>query len=240
MCGALFTVRREKSVQKLAINSKALLFLSAFTAMFFHTSFARAEVQGNVILAAVSTKQPVLSKSYPKLFGKKERHYSDISAFTKWSDMFERFQDEVKVSSNSKKMKKWGKKLQSLKEKSTREKIVAVNDYMNSVKFVSDTKNWKKRDYWATPLEFMREGGDCEDYAIAKYVSLRALGIPGNQMRIAIVQDQVLRVPHAVLVVYDGKEALILDNQNDEVIASSDIDRYTPIYSISQTAWWRH
>lgn len=241
MCGALFTVRQDRCVKALSINVKALISITVLTVLTVCSSSVRAEIQGDVILAAVNTKYPVKSTAaYPTLFGKEEQKHSDITTFTKWSDMFSRFQDDIKQSGNDRRMKKWGQTIKSLQDKPLREKITAVNDFMNKHKFVSDTKNWQKRDYWATPLEFMKKGGDCEDYAIAKYVSLRALGVPGDQMRIAIVQDRVLGIPHAVLVVYDGKEALILDNQDKKVKASADIKRYSPIYSISQTAWWRH
>lgn len=242
MCGALFTAKQKESVKVLTINVKTLVFLFVLSVLALHASLAQAELKGDVILAAVNTKHNTSpTATYPKLFGKKEQRYTDISAFTKWSEMFVRFQSDIQKSGNDKRMKKWGKVIQSLEGKSLKEKVAGVNDFMNSYKFISDSKNWNKRDYWATPLEFMTYGGDCEDYAIAKYVSLRALGVPGDQMRIAIVQDQILRVPHAVLVVYDGKKALILDNQNKEVMSSKEMmSRYKPIYSISQTAWWRH
>ena len=241
MCGALFTIKQEKSIKSLVVNAKTLVFLFVFSALAFHMSFAHAELKGDVILAAINTKQSVKSTtSYPKLFGRAEQRYSDISAFTKWSDMFTRFQGEVKKPENVQRMKKWGREIQSLKGKSFEDKLSGINTFMNNVKFVPDTKNWGKRDYWATPLEFMKRGGDCEDYAIAKYVSLRALGVEGDKMRIAIVQDQILQVPHAVLVVYEGKKVFILDNQNDKVLLSNAIKHYKPVYSISQTSWWRH
>jgi predicted transglutaminase-like cysteine proteinase len=91
-----------------------------------------------------------------------------------------------------------------------RKKIEAVNDYMNKVAFVPDSKNYGEKDHWATPMEFLARGGDCEDYAVAKYVSLRALGIPKDKMRIAIVNDEVMRMPHAVLIVYDRGQAMVL------------------------------
>ena len=56
------------------------------------------------------------------------------------------------------------------------DQLAAVNDYVNRVRYRDDRVNWGLRDYWAAPREFFARGGDCEDFAIAKYLSLRALG----------------------------------------------------------------
>ncbi len=77
-------------------------------------------------------------------------------------------------------------------------------------------------DYWADPVEFLTHGGDCEDFAIAKYASLRMLGVPEDHLRIAIVRDLQKQVMHAILIVYtDNGDALILDNQNRRVLSSA-------------------
>ena len=65
------------------------------------------------------------------------------------------------------------------------QKIVLVNDFMNLTPFKSDQEHWGKQDYWATPIEFLStNGGDCEDYSIAKYFTLRALGVPDEKLQI--------------------------------------------------------
>ncbi len=137
-------------------------------------------------------------------------------------------------------VKKWMAFLLTIKGKSRAEQVEAVNQYMNSIKFVSDAHNYGASDYWATPIEFLARGGDCEDYAIAKYISLVALGFSKDQLRLAIVNDRVMHAPHATLIVYDGASKKVLDNQNPSVADASQITRYVPIYSISQVAWWRH
>src|SRR5690606_36392050 len=104
-----------------------------------------------------------------------------------------------------------------------------------------DVKNYGMRDHWETPMEFLKRGkGDCEDYAMAKYISLRALGFRQDQMRMVIVFDHVMQMPHALLIVENDGESLVLDNQNPAVLSADDVSRYKPIYSISQVAWWRH
>ena len=115
-----------------------------------------------------------------------------------------------------------------------------VNDLMNSVQYISDKRNWGRSDYWATPIEFLERGGDCEDFAIAKYAALRALGVPDSRMRVAIVKDTQKNIAHAVLIVYGEDGPLILDNQIKTVRADNSIRHYKPIYSINRTAWWLH
>nr|WP_279347251.1 transglutaminase-like cysteine peptidase [Govania unica] len=124
------------------------------------------------------------------------------------------------------------------------EQIVAINHFMNLAPYVTDMVNWGVPDYWATTREFMQKDGDCEDYAIAKYFSLKALGVPADSMRIVIVEDMNLKTPHAVLAVYeagaDKGVPLILDNQLPGPVKASSILHYKPIYSINESAWWYH
>lgn len=195
---------------------------------------------GQIILASLTTNTPSDRKTQPELFGASEQQFSDISAFTKWTGVLARFKKEFHASVDKKHVQDWMKFVASVKNKSKNEQIKAVNNYMNRVAFVPDQKNYNVTDYWATPMEFLARGGDCEDYAFAKYVTLRALGFAQDDLRLAIVYDSEMRMPHAILVVYHDGEAKILDNQSEEVKSSSKIERYKPIYSISQVAWWRH
>lgn len=190
--------------------------------------------------ASINRTAPIERSYTPQLFGHNETRHSDLSAFTKWTGVLNRFKREFNTSVEKPQIKKWLSFLGSLEGKSDIQKITAVNDYLNKIKFISDAKNYGQRDYWATPVEFLTRGGDCEDYAVAKYISLLALGVPKHKMRIAIVDDHVMKMPHALLVVYHGAKTKILDNQNPAILDSADISRYKPIYSISQVAWWRH
>ena len=104
----------------------------------------------------------------------------------------------------------------------------------------TELANWGVEDYWETPNEFLNRDGDCEDFAIAKYKSLRALGLGDDQLRIVVLQDLNLRIAHAVLVVLDGGKAWVLDNQIDQVIDADRIRHYRPYYSINASAYWLH
>ena len=115
----------------------------------------------------------------------------------------------------------------------------AVNRWANNHPYVEDWANWGLPDYWETPKEFLTRGGDCEDFAIIKYFTLRRLGFDANDLRIMIVNDTNLQIYHAVLAVRqkDG-EPLILDNQAKDVIPASVASQYHLIYSLNETGWW--
>ncbi len=178
--------------------------------------------------------------SYPEIFGHGEKRYDDLKPFTKWSGVLARFADQFQEGLKYKSTRDWLAFLKEAQNLDPIDQIEAVNTYMNKVPFIEDKDNYNVSDYWATPMQFLRRGGDCEDYAIAKYVSLRALGFKEEQLRIAIVYDTVLRMPHAVLIAYEDDKGLVLDNQSKEVKSADNVKQYAPIYSINQYAWWRH
>lgn len=178
--------------------------------------------------------------AYPALFGANEKFSPNLKAFTKWTSMFERFNDSMNSQSSRKIIEDLKHEIASFKSDSVAQMAKDVNDMMNKKKYIIDNKNWGKSDYWATPIEFMTRGGDCEDFAIAKYTALRALGVPESRLRIAIVHDQKKNIPHAILIVYSEKGALILDNQIDDAREANRIHHYKPIFSINRDGWWLH
>lgn len=181
------------------------------------------------------------AQSYPKLFGTTEVVSHDLSEFTKWISTIQRYDRQLKTATeNTPHLKEWKDMVDKAKDLSADDKIEAVNDFINKFKYIEDADNYGKNDYWATPIEFLSKGGDCEDYAIAKYVSLRALGFRDDQLRIAIVQDQIKNLSHAILIVYTGGESLILDNQSDKVKSTVSVSYYKPVFSINSEAWWMH
>ena len=176
----------------------------------------------------------------PLLFGAEEKKSENIKAFTKWIGMFDKFEKTMASNSSQKVIKAMQVELAEYKSNSIYTMAEKVNAMMNRKKYILDQKNWGKSDYWATPIEFMVRGGDCEDFAIAKYVALRALGVPESRLRVAIVQDMKKNIPHAILVVYAETGPVILDNQSKVILSASSIAHYKPIYSINRNAWWLH
>jgi predicted transglutaminase-like cysteine proteinase len=182
------------------------------------------------------------------LFGWDEKRFTSIKAFTKWRGTLERYFKERKLESgpctstlfNKCHLQDWQKFLAGIRGKQALEQLDAINRYMNRAPYIIDPVNYGVPDYWATPRQFFVKDGDCEDYAIAKYLSLRALGWPTEKMRIVVLQDQNLRIAHAVLVVYHQGRTYVLDNQISQVVTDDRIAHYRPIYSINEKAWWLH
>lgn len=128
------------------------------------------------------------------------------------------------------------------KKLSEEDKLRVVNDFMNLTQFVSDLKHWGKEDYWATPVEFLStDAGDCEDYSIAKYFTLRALGVPDEKLRITYVKELVVyNEPHMVLAYFPTPDAepLVLDNINPTIRPASQRTDLLPVYSFNGSGLW--
>lgn len=177
---------------------------------------------------------------YPKLFGSAEKQSTSLNAFTKWTTMFDRFDAALNTSSGQSAMTGFKSQIEFLRGLPMNKMVAGVNDVVNRIPYVSDANIYGQSDYWATPVEFIKNGGDCEDFAITKYVALRALGIPEERMRILILQDMQKNIPHAVLVVYTDAGAVVLDNQIKTVMHVDRISHYKPIFSINRDSWWLH
>ena len=163
-----------------------------------------------------------------------------LSSFPRWTKMlsrhenanlFERGQTLVALGGLT-----WDKFKARMQGKSDIEKIKAVNDLWNQRPWKPDKTNWGAEDQWATPLEFCLKGGDCEDYAIAKMFSLKALGVQ-CPMRIAAGYRQ--NEGHAVLLVELEGKILVLDNREKRVMEESEYE-FTPIYSLDEKSAWMH
>lgn len=177
---------------------------------------------------------------YPRLFGSEEKRSGNLRPFTKWTSMFQRFEDGMQTHHSQPIVANFKTDLALFDGLPLHRMAVRVNDLINQSQYIIDQDNYGISDYWATPIEFFQNGGDCEDFAIAKYAALRALGVPEERLRLAIVQDLQKDIPHAILIVYTDQGSYVLDNQIKTVMESSDIAHYKPIFSINRDAWWLH
>jgi predicted transglutaminase-like cysteine proteinase len=111
-----------------------------------------------------------------------------------------------------------------------------VNAFVNRVPWISDFEHWHVIDYWATPAEmFASDGGDCEDFVIAKYFALKELGMPIERLRFVYVRTRQSSEPHMVLAYYAKPEAipLILDNLFGWIVPATERPDLTPVYSFN-------
>jgi predicted transglutaminase-like cysteine proteinase len=121
------------------------------------------------------------------------------------------------------------------------DKVEHVNDFFNKVTYYRDIVHWKKKDYWATPFEKLStNGGDCEDYAIAKYFTLREIGVDDQKLRIMYVKAIALGEAHMVLAYFPAADdlPLVLDNINVEILPANKRKDLIPIYSFNAESLW--
>ncbi|MDR8366147.1 cysteine protease LapG [Pseudomonas sp. JL3] len=131
----------------------------------------------------------------------------------------------------------WTQMLQSELNSLEHEQLNAVNSFFNQqLSFQDDTRIWHQTDYWATPVEsLIKAAGDCEDYALAKYFSLRHLGIPSEKLRITYVKALTQNQAHMVLTFYSSPTAdpLVLDNLSNEIRPASQRKDLLPVYAFN-------
>lgn len=135
----------------------------------------------------------------------------------------------------------WRQLIDTTRDRPLPARLQAVNDFFNQLLFVDDIIHWKKSDYWATPVEFLAtEGGDCEDFAIAKYFTLLELGVPESRLQITYVKALRLNQAHMVLAYYANPAAdpLVLDNLVPDVLPGSSRDDLVPVYSFNGQGLW--
>ena len=134
----------------------------------------------------------------------------------------------------------WQKIIHEARGLSPFERLKTVNAYFNRWPYRLDIDVYGVSEFWATPQEFLRLSGDCEDYSITKYYALKQLGIPVERMRIVLLIDAIRNIPHAVLAVKHGQESYVLDNLSDLVLPHQRYGHYLPQYSVNENFRWAH
>ena len=141
-----------------------------------------------------------------------------------------------------KRAEKWQQIIISSDTDNEWKQIHKINHFFNqSIKEQDDALLWGQKDYWASPFETINKGyGDCEDYAIAKFFSLRELGIPENKLRLLYARQLDNKQPHMVLIYYQssGAQPLVLDNINTKIQAINKRSDLKPIYSFNSKGMW--
>lgn len=201
------------------------------------------------VLAALLAMAPSAAAATPPLFGTAEFRAESLAALPQWQRALRQIDRERGTyqaclrsadACPSRSVVAWQAMIQGQIGRPPIEQLRAINRFLNDWRYKADAQNYGRRDYWATPLEFLHQSGDCEDYAIAKYVTLRQLGFPPEQLRLVVVRDVVRDLAHAVLAVYLDGEVYILDNLTRAVLPQARVSHYVPYYSINETTRWAH
>jgi len=186
----------------------------------------------------------------PGLFGSLEFRTANLAAIRQWGSVLDRIAAEEEIvaacdddirACPSPQTVAWRAMVHAQRGRHPLRQLREVNAFVNDiVPYRIDHDVFGVSDYWASPLELLEHAGDCEDFAIMKYETLLDLGFSNEQMRIAVVNDTIRNLPHAVLVVeYDGR-VFVLDSLIDVVVGHEALRQYVPQYSVNRTHRWAH
>jgi len=116
-------------------------------------------------------------------------------------------------------------------------RIGIINRAINlAIRPISDLAQWGALDRWSAPLETLTTGrGDCEDYAIAKYVALTQAGVAAEDVRLVIVHDLAVGENHAVVATRLNGDWIILDNRWLTLVKDREMPRMVPLFALDQT-----
>ena len=134
------------------------------------------------------------------------------------------------------KVQDWSQLIEDNKAEDIDSQLYEINNFFNRIPYYTDQEHWNRPDYWATPVEMLgTNGGDCEDYVIAKYFSLISLGIPDSKLRMMFVTALQQQQAHMVLAYYPEPNAipLILDNINPRILPANKRSDLRPVYSFN-------
>jgi predicted transglutaminase-like cysteine proteinase len=138
-------------------------------------------------------------------------------------------------------IRQWQALMENAASHSEADNLRRVNDFFNGARFVDDAVSWGENDYWATPLEFLvRDAGDCEDFATAKYFTLQKMGVAPAKLRLVYSTFRDTGQAHMVLAYYPDQsgDPLVLDNINRRIRPGSERSDLVPIFSFNGDSLW--
>lgn len=223
-----------------------------------HSAFAAGAAAGGLLLpglapqAAAQTLQDLLKSNKnagQSLFGSTEISSANLTALPQWARVLSKMKSERRQfracldnegACAAAGLKSWREVVRATKGKPQLEVLKTVNRYFNRWPYRIDRELYGVSEFWATPQEFMKRSGDCEDYSIAKFFVLRDLGYRNEDLRLVILKDRIRNIGHAVLAVYAMNDILILDSLTDLIFSHRKYQHYIPQYSMNETTRWAH
>ncbi len=183
----------------------------------------------------------------PDLLFRSKAFRGDFKALPKWTRVLSKVRGQIRTLNTCAPAQtcppgatSWKRIMRQAKEVQGMEQLKMVNSFFNKWPYRLDQDAYGTSDWWATPQEFLKISGDCEDYAIIKYFALRELGFSKEDLRIVVLKDRIRNIPHAVLAVFLHGEALILNNLSDAIFTDVKYRHYIPQYSLNEEHRWSH
>lgn len=191
-----------------------------------------------MLILGLMPNSPAFSKA-GDLFGSTPIKIYPSSNLSPWQNVLARHHAPAQ-SSHDNRILRWYGFIDSIKYESKVRQMVLVDQWFRQFNYKVDKVVYNQNDYWTSPYEFLTYGGDCEDYAIIKYMSLRQLGFAADSMKIALVYDTKNKQEHAVLVVnYDGVE-YVLDTQDKITVDRFIKTTYIPHLAFNENNVWAY
>jgi predicted transglutaminase-like cysteine proteinase len=171
----------------------------------------------------------------------------NLGSFRRWNEVIARFDHQRRdpaaacsPATAACPREQWARLVAALRGLPPRERVLHVNAVLNRVPYVPTQRNWGVAGYWETPYEFLARGGQCQDYAIAKYLALEESGVSTDALRFVVAYDRLSGLDHAVDVVTVDGAQLVLDNQVQDVTPAMGNQRYRPYYALNDRGWWAY
>ncbi len=171
----------------------------------------------------------------------------NFDALPKWKRVLSKVKGEIRALNTCATPKtcppgatSWQRIMKQARGQDRMEQLKMVNAFFNKWPYRLDQDAYGRSDWWATPQEFLKISGDCEDYAIIKYFALRELGFSQDDLRIVVVKDRIRGIAHAVLAVFTHGDAHILNNVSDAIFTHDKYRHYIPQYSLNEEHRWSH
>lgn len=170
-----------------------------------------------------------------------------VSGIAPWPDFLRRQTMSLQALSSCERnpaactpeMQRWAGLIDNLQGQSRLRQIITVNKWFNRLPYKYDEYAYGTLDHWADTAELLQKRGDCEDYALSKYYTLRELGFTPDQLKVVVVYDNTTYTNHAVLMVYIDGTRYMMDINDDSMDPSPMESRYRSLYSFNeQTAWY--
>jgi predicted transglutaminase-like cysteine proteinase len=123
-----------------------------------------------------------------------------------------------------------------------RARLGEINRAINlAIRPMTDLAQYGQIDVWSSPLDtFAHAAGDCEDYAIAKYVALRLAGVSADDLRLVVMRDTVRGDGHAVAAARLDGHWLMLDNNRMAMVEDADMRNYRPLFVLDERGVMRY
>jgi len=184
----------------------------------------------------------------PVLAAKPSPRQEPVSNLPQWNDFSTRQQRSLQALAlceqnpsmcESREIERWTGLVNDLKSQNKLRQLITVNRWFNRLPYKYDEYAYGELDYWADTAQLLSSRGDCEDFALSKYYTLRRLGFSAEELKVTVVYDQEKYTHHAVLMVYTGGTRYMLDSMADDMGPSPMEYRYKTIYSFNEnTAWF--